>query len=194
MNADQDRCMALIEPLLGALHDCLLDGMAFRQDPSNYSAEAIAQQRGRTASNCVNDHAFHRLRERLDGRSGCHFLNIRQLELLNFRDEAIIRLKRVNGAGRASNLQTPQQQDYDDQKVLPGLPEGAVRLVAGYQADVMFTAVDRVIISRPLGRDVRWAAQVTMFDQVASWEDITPTRLEGFDREDFNPARRRKKR
>ena len=64
MSADQDRCMALIEPLLGVLHDSLSDGMAFRQDPTNYSPKAIAQQRGRTASNCVNDHAFHRLRER----------------------------------------------------------------------------------------------------------------------------------
>jgi len=167
--------------------------MAFRQDQKNYSPEAIAQQRSRTASNCVNDHAFHRLRERLEERRGCHFLNIRQMEVLNYEDKALIRLKRVNGAGRASNVQTEQQQDYDDQKILPGLPEGAVRLVAGYQADAMFMSIDRVIISRPLGRDIRWAAQVTRFEEGAIWEDITPARLEGFDRADFNPERRSKK-
>ena len=96
--------------------------------------------------------------------------NLRQMEVLNYQDRALIRLKRVNGAGRASNLPTGQQQDYDDQKILPGLPEGAVRLVAGYQADAMFMAIDRIIISRPIGREIEWAAQVTIFNKMASWE------------------------
>lgn len=194
MTPDQDHCMGLIQPLLEALYDSLYDGMAFRLDPKNYSPEAIAQQRGRTASNCVNDHAFHRLRERVEGWPGCHFLNIKQMEVLNYFDKALIRLKRVNGAGRASNVQTEQQQSYDDQKPFPELPDKAVRLVAGYQADALFMSIDRVIISKPLGPNILWAAQVTKLDEVATWEDITPTRFDGFDRHDFDAARRRKRR
>ena len=191
MEADQDRCMRIIEPVLGVLYDCLHDGMAFYNDPANYSAEALAQQRGRTATNCVYDHAFHRARELLSERQGCHFLNMRGLEVLNVKDEAVIRLKKVNGIGQGRNYQTPQQRHYNDQLSFPELPDAAVRLVAGYQPDAMFTAIDRVIISRPIGRNIEWAAQVNRFDERMMWEIITSPALDGFNRRDFDPARRR---
>ena len=128
---DQDNCMARIEPILTVLHDCLLGGMAFYQDPENYSPAAVAQQRERTVADCVNDHAFHKLRESLEGKPGCHFLSIRGLEVLNYQDDALIRIKKVNGAGRGRNAITKQQMDYDAQLPLPGLPSEASRLVAG---------------------------------------------------------------
>lgn len=192
MEEDQNGCMSAIEPLLGTLHDCLVDAMAFYNDPANYGPAALAQQRGRTASGCVYDHAFHRARELLTEEQGCHFLNLRGLEVLNYRDAALIRFKKVNGAGRARNYPTPQQQDYDDQLSFPELPPEAVRLVAGYQPDAMFTVVDRVIISRPMGRNIVWAAQVHRLEEAVMWENLTTPSFAGFDRQDFNPARHRR--
>jgi hypothetical protein len=190
MIEDQEDCMGRIEPILGVLHDCLLDGMAFYQNPENYSPEAAAQQRDRTAAGCVNDHAYHRLRERLDGVPGCHFLNVRGLDVLNYCDTALIRLKKVNGAGRARNLLTKQQEDYDAQVAIPGLPPEAARMIAGYQPDAIFSSVERVIISRPLGRTILWAAQLVMVEDQPSWIDITPPRLTGTERTDFDSGRR----
>ncbi len=183
MSADQDEA-------LKPLHDCLYEGMAFYQTSENYSAAAVAQQRERTVAGCVNDHAFHNLREALDGKPGCHFPNIRGLEILNFKDLAVIRIKKVNGAGRWRNARTKQQIDYDAQLPLTGIPSEAVRLVAGYQPDPAFSGVQRVIISAPLGKTIAWAAQVVIIDDVASWTDITPARLPGTARTDFDKRRK----
>jgi hypothetical protein len=193
MTEDQERCMALIDPLLKPLHDSFLDGMAFYNNPENYSPIALAQHRDRSSANNVYDHAFHALRGRVDGTPGYHFLNIRGLEVLNYCDEAVVRLKKVNGAGRGRNVLTDQQQEYDDQKPLPGLPDAAVRLVAGYQPDPAFTSVQRVIVSRPIGKNIIWAAQIVFVEDAAQWIDITPERLPGTDRVDFDIARRRRR-
>jgi hypothetical protein len=185
MSADQDEAMALIEPILKVLYDCLYDGMAFYQDPENYSAAAVAQQRERTVAGCINDHAFHRLRETLGAKKGCRFPRLRGLEVLDYEGKALIRIKKVNGAGRGRNAATKQQRDYDAQLPLPGLPPEAVRLVAGYQPDPAFTSVQRIIISAPLGKTIAWASQVVIVEEGASWIDITPSRLPGTDRTDF---------
>jgi hypothetical protein len=164
--------------------------MAFYQ--ANYSAEVVAQHRDRTAANCVYDHGFHRMREELDGAPGCHFLRIGPLlEVLNYHDLAVLRLKKVNGAGRWRNYPTKQQRDFDDQKPLPGLPPEAVRLVVGYQPDPSFSLVERAIVSRPLGKTILWTAQIVVVDDTCSWIDITPSRLAGTERVDFNAGRRR---
>lgn len=190
MSADQDDCMSRIEPQFKVLHDSLCDGMAFYL--SKYIKKVLAQHRDRTSANCVYDHAFHNLRERLEGEPGCHFLNHRGLEVLNYFDLALLRLKKVNGAGRARNLLTKQQRDYDDQKSIPGLPDAAVRLVVGYQPDPAFSAVERVIVSRPLGKTIRWTAQIVGADDaLIKWFDITPARLAGTEAVDFDAARRR---
>ncbi len=189
MSADQDDCMSCIEPLFKVLHDSLYDGMAFYL--SRYTKKVLAQHRDRTSANCVYDHAFHNLREHLEGKPGCHFLNRRGLEVLNYFDLALLRLKKVNGAGRARNLLTKQQRDYDDQKPIPGLPDAAVRLVVGYQPDPAFSAVERVIVSRPLGKTIRWTAQIVVLDDAPKWFDITPARLAGTEAVDFDAARRR---
>jgi hypothetical protein len=164
--------------------------MTFYQE--NYSAKVIAQQRDRTAANCVYDHGFHRMKEQLDQSPGCNFLHVRGLEVLNYLDLAVIRLKKVNGAGRWRNYQTKQQQNFDDQLPLRGLPLEAVRLVVGYQPDAAFTAIERIIVARPLGKTIRWTAQIIMADEKMSWVDITPERIPGTERTDFNPARRRR--
>jgi hypothetical protein len=108
-----------------------------------------------------------------------------------YRDVAVIRLKKVNGAGRGRNLLTRQQEDYDAQKPFPELPPEAVRLVAGYQPDAAFSGVERVIISRPLHKTIYWAAQVVVMDDALAWTDITPPRFSGTERTDFDWARRR---
>jgi hypothetical protein len=189
MDADQEDCMGRIEPLFRPLHEALHHGMMFYRE--NYGAEVIAQQRDRTAANCVYDHAFHRIKELLDDEPGCHFLAVRGLEVLNYLDLAVLRFKKVNGAGRWRNYQTQQQQDFDRQLPLAGLPRAAVRLVIGYEPDTAFTAVERVIVARPLANTVRWTSQIVAVDDAASWTDITPARIAGTERVDFEVGRRR---
>jgi hypothetical protein len=189
MSDDQDECMKRIEPLFGHLHAALHEGMHLYQ--SETSAKAKAQHRDRTAAGAVYDHAFHSLRERAEGLTGLNFLNINQLEVANYLDRAVLRLKKVNGAGRSRNYQTEQQQRYDDQEDIPGIPPAAVRLVVGYEPDESFTSIKRVIVARPMGRVILWTAQIVVTDEAATWEDITPARFEGTDAVDFRTGRRR---
>lgn len=189
MDHDQEDCMGRIEPLFEVLSESLHHGMTFYQ--TNYTPEVIAQQRERTAANCVYDHGFHRMKEKLDTAPGCTFLNIRGLEVLNYYDLAVIRLKKLNSAGRWQNARTLQQKNFDDQLPLIGLPNAAVRLVVGYQPDHAFTAIDRIIVSRPLGKTIKWTAQIIADGEKPSWIDITPARLTGTEQTDFDASRRR---
>jgi hypothetical protein len=187
MSDDQDHCMGLIKPLLPAVDEALRFGMDFYQ--KSYSTKVVAQHRDRTSADCVYDHAFHHFRELLDGKRGNHFLNVGGLELLNYRDIAVLRLKKVNASGRWRNAQTKQQKAFDDQRPFAEFPPEAVRLVAGYEPDAAFSAIQRVIISRPMGKNILWAAQVVVLDKAASWTDITPARLDGTERVDFRSRR-----
>ena len=192
MSDDQDDCMDRIGPILDDLYEALYEGMAVYQNPEHYSALVIAQQRSRTAKSCVYDHAFHSLRDRLEDRKGCAFRNVRGLEVLNFNDLAVIRLKQVNGSGRSRNYPTKQQRDYDDQKsFLPFIPDAAKRLVIGYEPDTVFSAVDRIIAARPMGRDILWTSQILKLEKSVAWIDISPARIDGTDRADFSADRRR---
>ena len=96
--------------------------------------------------------------------------------------------------GKHSNYQTQQQQDYDDQLTIPGFPDRAFRLTAGYQLDASGSALERIMIARPIGREIFWTAQVTMNEGMAAWEDITPKRFAETENSDFEAVRARTRR
>jgi hypothetical protein len=125
------------------------------------------------------------IRRRLDGQHGCNLLDVRGFHVLNYRDEAVLRFKKVDSSGRHSAYQTDQQKEFDDQKTIPGIPPAAVRLTCGYQNSPSGDAIERIIIARPMGRSILWTSQVTVIDAAADWVDITPERLPGTGRVDF---------
>lgn len=190
--SDQEDCMLWIEPLWEALYGSLTDAMVIYQ--SEYAPVVLAQHRSRTAKGCVYDHAMHALRERLDGKAGCVFRNIRGFEVLIFKDLAVVRLKHVTESGRTKNYPTDQQRDYDDQvSFLPHVPDEAKRLVVGYEADAAFSAIDRIIVARPWGRAVLWTAQINKQDDSLTYADITPARIAGTEPFDMDAIRRRRR-
>lgn len=185
-NVDQERCMALAAPLLIDLHQAWYE--AFGQY-LKYPAEFTAEHDDTTAANCIRSHMWTEVVRRFDGRHGCKLLSLGRLNLLLYKNDVVWRFKKVDGSGRHQNYQTKQQRDYDDQLELPGLPGAAVRLTSGYQPDGAGQAIDRVIVSRPLGKSMMWAAQTNVIDNAASWVDITPRRLAGTDRFDYRARR-----
>ncbi|MCK1496967.1 hypothetical protein IVB20_07565 [Bradyrhizobium sp. 188] len=188
---DQSRQMAIIGPLLLGIHDALYEAVA-TYNGDGYSDAVRAQHSDRAAACCIYDHAERALMDRFDGTPGVNFLDRRGLHLLNYRDQALIRVKKVNGLGQHANYQTLQQQDYDDEMPLLDLPEAAVRLYAGYQMDAAGAAIERVMIVRQIGKDVIWTAQVTATEAQAAWVDITPERIPDTGRTDFEAARARR--
>ncbi len=88
---------------------------------------------------------------RFDGRDGYRVQRLRGLALLNYRDVIVWRFKKVDGSGRHQNYQTKQQRDFDDQLILPGIPEAATRLTSGYQPDAAAEGIERVLFRDPSG-------------------------------------------
>lgn len=186
--------MAAASPVLPLIYRILDESVAFYFDNDHYSDEARATHTERAMANCIYSHAEKKLLAAEDQNIGIYALNVRGLRVLNYRDMALARFKKVKPNGKHSNYQTRQQQDYDDQLPLPGIPPAAFRLTAGYQLDAAGSALERIMIARPIGRNVFWTAQVTMVDNFAQWEDITPDRFTGTDSLDFNVERSRRKR
>jgi hypothetical protein len=187
MMSDQEKSMALIEPLFADLHDAWHSALHLYQ--SDYPPNVRAEHDDALAAQCVRRHMLLELMRRLDGRDGCALLNVQGFRILNFRDQAVLRFKKVDGAGRHSAYRTDQQMEFDDQEPLTGIPEAAVRLTCGYQLDQAGEEIDRIIIARPTGRSIAWTAQVILLEEKAAWVDITPARFAGTDRIDFRRRR-----
>lgn len=178
MDADLERWMKAAAVVLPEFHEAWHAAMTLYR---KYPAEAVAEHRDRTAAGSVNDHMIKEVIRRFGERRGFKILDVRGMLVLSDHDRIVWRFKKVDGGGRHRNYRTKQQRAYDNQLPLPGVPGRAVRLTSGYQPDIAFQSIERVIVSRPLGRTVQWAAQVNVVDNVASWTEITPQRLPGMD-------------
>lgn len=190
---DQNEAMEAAAPVLPLVYRILDKSVSFYFSDA-YSNEARAEHDNRAMANCIYSHAEKRMIGASDEMAGLHSIKVKGLHVLNYMDCILTRFKKVGANGRHSNYPTRQQQDYDDQRTLPGIPEPAYRLTAGYQMDASGSALERIMIARPMGRSILWTAQVTMIEGVARWDDITPRRFGGMEGVDFDAERARERR
>lgn len=179
--------MKLAAPLLPDFHEAWHHAFKTYKD---YPPEFTAEYDDSVAAQVIRRHAWTEIVRRFDGHKGVNFRRLRGLNLLLYKDETVWRFKKVDASGRHANYQTSQQQDFDDQLDLPGIPAKAIRLTSGYQPDEAGQEIERIIIARPMGRQIEWASQVNVANGTASWEDITPARLPGTERVDFRRKRK----
>ncbi|WP_421695402.1 hypothetical protein [Aestuariivirga sp.] len=169
---EQQKVMSVLNPYLGRMYP-IFSG-ALDKYNSEVSAGARAEWNVRAVANVVWCHAWEGFRREFIDEAGFHFLNVRGLDVLNIRDELVIRVKKVDENGRHQNADTAQQRAFDQQLEFPELPGAAARVVIGYQPDEAFSEVERVIVRRPLGR---WVSQIVEIDSECQWIDITPIEL-----------------
>lgn len=191
--ADQKQAMDAAEEILPLIYQILDESVSFYFS-EDYSEAARADHDDRAMANCIYSHAERRMIGATDTVAGLASIRLKGLHVLNFRDRALLRFKKVKPNGKHSNYQTRQQADYDDQKIFEGFPDPAFRLTAGYQIDATGSSLERIMIARPMGRSVLWTSQVTMLDDVAHWEDITPKKFAGMEGSDFDAERARRHR
>jgi hypothetical protein len=169
---EQQAAMRVLEPYfaqIAGIYDWAVQ--LYNEDTT---PRARAEHDARAALAAIYNHAWKGMLREFGEEPGFHFLEVRGLNVLNIRDEVVLRSKRVDANGRHRNHDNQQQRDFDRQKPLPGLSAGAVRLVIGYELDPAFSTVVRVIARRPLGQ---WVAQIVLVDDAYTWEDITPAQL-----------------
>lgn len=190
---DQNRAMAIAGPMLPGLYSVLNDSVAFYFS-KHYSDAARAEHTDRAVANNIYSHAERRITALQIETPGLSVINLRGLIVANYLDAALFRFKRVQANGQHRNYQTSQQQNYDDQMSFAELPEPAIRLTVGYELDAAGSGLKRIMVARPIGRGIFWAAQVVLESEMARWEDITPRRFTGTDDSDFDAERARRRR
>ncbi len=176
--------MAVLDPYLGLLAGCVRRGFARYQ--TDYPPLIRAEHDNTAAAKNVHRHVLAEVTMAVDGIRGLAMVDVRGLNVLNILDRIVLRFKKMDEEGRSVSYPTPQARDFDRQLPLPNLPIAAARLTFGYEPDLAFSAIVRVLVACPLGPRAHWCAQVN--DEVggaASWVDITPRRLPGTER--FRP-------
>jgi hypothetical protein len=171
IDPDQLAIMTVLEPHLARMYACFPAGLALYNEVEPHIR---ADHDDRAAACAVWCHIWSGLQREFAEEPGFHFLETRNLHVLNIRDLVVIRAKKVDPNGRHRNADTEQQRAFDAQEELPGLPAAAARLIVGYQPDAVFSEVERVTVRRPLGR---WVSQIVEADAECSWVDITPVEL-----------------
>ena len=130
---EQEECMEVVDGLLAPWHE----GWHFAYDRYlSYPPKLSADHDDTTAAGIIRCHMWSWLlnnEPRLAGATLNPVGATKQLKVMNFRDQAVIRFKKVDGYGRHANLLTEQQDDFDRQRPLPGIPQEAVRLTCGYE-------------------------------------------------------------
>lgn len=143
----------------------------------DYPPEFRTDHDNRAAASCIYAHMVALADERLTDKPGVVFKNIRNLKVWIIGDMATIRSKKMDEDGRSRNYPTKQAKDFDRQLALPGIPHPPLNFVVGYLPDPTGTAVERVQVAMPFGKEINWcAAIVPTSDQVVGeprWIDVT---------------------
>lgn len=172
IDPDQATVMALLEPFasrIPPIFDAAVD-----QYNNESSPLARAEHDDRAAASAIYCYAWAGFQREFADEEGFHFLKVRGLQVLNIRDQLVVRAKKVDVNGRHSNNDTAQQRAFDSQQDLPDLPSAAHRIIIGYQPDIALSIVERVIVKRPLGL---WTSLLVQGSEEPSWVDITPVQL-----------------
>jgi hypothetical protein len=185
MDDDLDRQLAIARPLLKDFYEGWHAAVARYAE---YNPAHRAEHDDTTAANCIRTHMFAEVVRRLDGKPCCTIRVIRGLKVVIWQGIQVWRFKKVDASGRHRNYPTQQQEDFDDEWPLPGLPSDAARLTSRYALDATGETIERIIASRVLGHDMLWAAQTELTGDEFSITDITPQRLPGTDAIDFDAA------
>jgi hypothetical protein len=170
--------MAVVEPYLPVLSNSVRRAFATYQ--VGYPASVKAAHDNAAAAKNVHRHVLDEITIATDGLSGVVMVNARGLMVLNIHDRALLRFKKMDEDGRSASYPTVQARNFDRQLPLLGLPPAATRLTFGYEPDLAFSVITRVLLACPHGPRTHWCVQVNEEPAgAASWVDITPRRIEG---------------
>ena len=170
-HGSQDSVMDALEEALLEDFDqiCRIAHAKYRQTPS----ALLIEHDGRAAAACTYSHMYEEAMRRWTDRAGIKPVDIRGRKVWVVGDHAVIRLKKTDEDGKSRNYPTKQDKAYDRGDPLPGLPEPAVRVTVGYLLDPTQTQIERVQVSRPMGKSVLWCAAIVPPGSEKRWRDVT---------------------
>ncbi len=141
-----------------------------------YPPEILVEHSPRAAATNVYDHMVAEAERRWIDRGGVTPKNVRGLKVWIIGPDAVLRFKKMDEDGRSRRYPTKQARDFDRGLPLPGLPEPAIRVTAGYLLDPTQTQFIRSQIAKPRGPAIEWCVAIvppTELGRPATWEDVT---------------------
>ncbi|MEA2561337.1 MAG: hypothetical protein QOH06_2841 [Acidobacteriota bacterium] len=145
-------------PYLSALHECIASGWQAWELFGEIAPALRLPLTNRTRANFIYDHITTGARARFADLKRVKISENRGFLELLIASRYIIRFKKLNKSGRSSNIQTKQQlRWFSIQLELPDMPPAAVRLIAGYQLNLLGTEVANVLVTRPVGSVIEWS-------------------------------------
>ena len=166
--------MKLVAHLLDDIHEITRTAHARYR---SYAPDVLIEHSPRAAATCTYDHMVAIADRLWTDRPGIVAKEIRGLKVWLIGPAAVLRFKKMDEDGRTRNYPTKQAKNFDRQLPLPGLPEPAIRLTAGYWLDETQTQFNRAQIAKPIAPGViEWCAAVvppSVPGKPATWEDVT---------------------
>ena len=129
----------------------------------------------RTRAGFVNDHICQEVKVRFAGVPNARVEEVSGLVLLTLHDLSteepalIMRFKKLNRELLSSNIPTAQQIEFSRQLRLPGFPS-VTRLTAGYQLDMLQSAIQDLWVTCAVQNNVLWA--IPILDEEAGGVEI----------------------
>jgi len=119
----------------------------------------------RTRAGFVNDHICQEVKVRFARVADARVEEVRGLVLLTLYDSStnepalIMRFKKLNRELLSSNIPTKQQRDFSRQLSFPEIPS-VTRLTAGYQLDMLQSAIKDLWVTCAVQSNVLWAIPI----------------------------------
>jgi len=126
----------------------------------------------------INDHMIYHARELMGKHPDVAFIPRNGRTHLVIKQRVEIKLKKLNGSRRATNITTDAVWRYDSQLPLPspfqmefpGFIGSITHLIAGYQTNRLKTGIEAVYIVCPLGKRNKWEWRI---DFIAPREPVS---------------------
>lgn len=160
----EEKTRQILEPYLPILTSCLkVPWQQWERLKEEKTYDLWFPLTPRTRACFLYDHICHQIRHQFEGICGVTITEEHGFLLLNVQNLLLIRFKKLNSFGQASNVHTQQQKDYNLQLELPGIPNSAARITAGYLLDKLQNDVEDIRVVLPIGaraRQVIWSYSI----------------------------------
>lgn len=160
-----DQALELLAPYLPDVAACLNAGWRRWRELCETLPEVGLEMSKRGRAAIVYDATAAEARRRFRNKPGINLIDTGGLFLVDFEGQLTLRFKKFGRGLLTSNIPTRQQQLFDWQQPLPGMPAKSTQVVAGYLLDSLEVRVARQAITCREGPALRWAFDIPDFDE-----------------------------
>jgi hypothetical protein len=154
---ERDECLRDLGQLLSEAPKAFHDAMRRMR---NAPPEDLVDRSSRSGSNLTRDYAVSELRKLWSANPAVQTYSKGLLELFVIDSgKYAIRIKKLDGKSRSSNVKTRADYRFRHQMPLPGIPD-ATHLELGYRPNILRTAVEDVQLVCLNGRKVYWSHSI----------------------------------